>query len=96
MHDQPGSDLPKLVSMEAKVFFSQYIMRNLKLLTKTSGAPVMLLSCFFFFQEKSNYLQYQKIMREIEHLTRLYIAYEYIKAEVSLIISRKGMVTQIH
>ena len=35
-------------------------------------------------------------MREIEHLTRLYIAYEYIKAEVSLIISRKGMVTQIH
>ena len=95
MHDQPDSDLPKLVSMEAKVFFSQYIMRNLKLLTKRSGAPVMVLSCFFF-QEKSNYLHYQKIMREIEHLTRLYIAYEYIKAEVSLIISRKGMVTQIH
>ena len=95
MHDQPDSDLPKLVSVEAKVFFSQYIMRNLKLFTKRSGVPVMVLSCFFF-QEKSNYLQYQKIMREIEHLTRLYIAYEYIKAEVSLIISRKGMVTQIH
>ena len=35
-------------------------------------------------------------MREIEHLTRLYVAYEYIKAEVSLIISNKRMISLIH
>ncbi|ELW56937.1 Structural maintenance of chromosomes protein 2 [Tupaia chinensis] len=32
-------------------------------------------------EERSSYLEYQKIMREIEHLSRLYIAYQFLLAE---------------
>jgi len=32
-------------------------------------------------EERTSYLQYQKVMREIEHLTRLYVAHEFVKAE---------------
>ncbi|XP_068942665.1 structural maintenance of chromosomes protein 2 isoform X2 [Petaurus breviceps papuanus] len=32
-------------------------------------------------EERSSYLEYQKVMREIEHLSRLYIAYQFILAE---------------
>eukprot|EP00794_Sanderia_malayensis_P008232 gene8232-9114_t len=32
-------------------------------------------------EERSNYLEYQKVIREIEHLTRLCVAYEFLKAE---------------
>ncbi|XP_057298793.1 structural maintenance of chromosomes protein 2-like [Hydractinia symbiolongicarpus] len=32
-------------------------------------------------EERSSYLEYQKIMREIEHLTRLCVAYEFVKAQ---------------
>ncbi|XP_047556197.1 structural maintenance of chromosomes protein 2 isoform X2 [Lutra lutra] len=31
--------------------------------------------------ERSSYLEYQKVMREIEHLSRLYIAYQFLLAE---------------
>uniref|UniRef100_A0A8C5PNJ7 Structural maintenance of chromosomes protein n=1 Tax=Leptobrachium leishanense TaxID=445787 RepID=A0A8C5PNJ7_9ANUR len=32
-------------------------------------------------EERSSYLEYQKILREIEHLTRLYVAYQFVCAE---------------
>lgn len=32
-------------------------------------------------EERSSYLEYQKVMREIEHLSRLYIAYQFLRAE---------------
>ncbi|CAH2293639.1 structural maintenance of chromosomes 2 [Pelobates cultripes] len=32
-------------------------------------------------EERSSYLEYQKIMREIEHLSRLYVAYQFVCAE---------------
>ncbi|XP_072466568.1 structural maintenance of chromosomes protein 2 isoform X1 [Notamacropus eugenii] len=32
-------------------------------------------------EERSSYLEYQKVMREIEHLSRLYIAYQFMLAE---------------
>ncbi|XP_057580174.1 structural maintenance of chromosomes protein 2 [Hippopotamus amphibius kiboko] len=32
-------------------------------------------------EERSSYLEYQKLMREIEHLSRLYIAYQFLLAE---------------
>ena len=32
-------------------------------------------------EERSSYLEYQKTLREIEHLTRLCVAYEFWKAE---------------
>ncbi|MEE6507885.1 hypothetical protein FKM82_017223 [Ascaphus truei] len=34
-------------------------------------------------EERSSYLEYQKIMREIEHLSRLYVAYQFVCAEES-------------
>lgn len=34
-------------------------------------------------EERSSYLEYQKIIRELEHLNKLYIAYQFVKAEVS-------------
>ena len=36
----------------------------------------------FFFQERASYLEYQKVMREVEHLSRLYIAHQFVMAEV--------------
>eukprot|EP00112_Aurelia_sp_Birch-Aquarium-sp1_P013858 Seg2963.2 transcript_id=Seg2963.2/GoldUCD/mRNA.D3Y31 product="Structural maintenance of chromosomes protein 2" protein_id=Seg2963.2/GoldUCD/D3Y31 len=32
-------------------------------------------------QDRSNYMEYQKVMREIEHLRKLCIAYEFLRAE---------------
>ncbi|XP_040571825.2 LOW QUALITY PROTEIN: structural maintenance of chromosomes protein 2-like [Lepeophtheirus salmonis] len=32
-------------------------------------------------QERNTYLEYQKIQRELEHLTKLYVAYKFISAE---------------
>lgn len=32
-------------------------------------------------QERSSYLEYQKLMREIQHLTRLYVAWLFVCAE---------------
>ncbi|CAH2295704.1 structural maintenance of chromosomes 2 [Pelobates cultripes] len=32
-------------------------------------------------EERSSYLEYQKIMREIEHLSRLYVAHQFVCAE---------------
>uniref|UniRef100_A0A8C9Q6T2 Structural maintenance of chromosomes protein 2 n=1 Tax=Spermophilus dauricus TaxID=99837 RepID=A0A8C9Q6T2_SPEDA len=32
-------------------------------------------------EERSSYLEYQKVIREIEHLSRLYIAYQFLLAE---------------
>ncbi|XP_033637022.1 structural maintenance of chromosomes protein 2-like [Asterias rubens] len=32
-------------------------------------------------EERSNYLEYQKVMRELEHLSRLHIAYQFVGAE---------------
>ena len=34
-------------------------------------------------EERSSYLEYQKINRELEHLNKLYIAYQFLCAEVS-------------
>ena len=36
----------------------------------------------FVFQERASYLEYQKVMREVEHLSRLYIAHQFVMAEV--------------
>jgi len=33
-------------------------------------------------EERSSFLEYQKIVRELEHLNKLYIAYKYVCAEV--------------
>ncbi|XP_061486139.1 structural maintenance of chromosomes protein 2-like [Rhineura floridana] len=32
-------------------------------------------------EERSSYLEYQKVMRETEHLSRLYVAYQFVLAE---------------
>uniref|UniRef100_A0A670KBF2 Structural maintenance of chromosomes 2 n=1 Tax=Podarcis muralis TaxID=64176 RepID=A0A670KBF2_PODMU len=32
-------------------------------------------------EERSSYLEYQKVMREIEHLSHLYVAYQFVLAE---------------
>ncbi|KAK2569628.1 Structural maintenance of chromosomes protein 2 [Acropora cervicornis] len=32
-------------------------------------------------EERASYLEYQKVMREVEHLSRLYIAYQFVMAE---------------
>ncbi|XP_061487725.1 structural maintenance of chromosomes protein 2 [Rhineura floridana] len=32
-------------------------------------------------EERSSYLEYQKVMREIDHLSRLYVAYQFVLAE---------------
>lgn len=47
-----------------------------------------IISFFSFFhftvllQERTSYLEYQKTVRELEHLKRLYIAYQFVQAEV--------------
>lgn len=38
-------------------------------------------------EERSSYLEYQKVMREIEHLSRLYVAYQFVCAEESMVRS---------
>uniref|UniRef100_A0A2P2I6M3 Structural maintenance of chromosomes protein n=2 Tax=Hirondellea gigas TaxID=1518452 RepID=A0A2P2I6M3_9CRUS len=34
-------------------------------------------------EERSQYLEYQKVQRELEHLTKLYVAYRFVQAESS-------------
>uniref|UniRef100_A0A6I8SF34 Structural maintenance of chromosomes 2 n=1 Tax=Xenopus tropicalis TaxID=8364 RepID=A0A6I8SF34_XENTR len=42
-------------------------------------------------EERSSYLEYQKIMREIEHLSRLYIAYQFVCAEETKVRSAEEL-----
>ena len=36
----------------------------------------------FCCQERSSYLEYQKVVRELEHLSRLTVAFQFAEAEV--------------
>ena len=38
-------------------------------------------------EERSSFLEYQKIVRELEHLNKLYIAYKFVCAEVCCVDS---------
>lgn len=42
---------------------------------------VIIAISFFIIQERSSYLEYQKLMREIQHLSRLYVAWLFVCAE---------------
>ncbi|XP_033890676.2 structural maintenance of chromosomes protein 2 [Acipenser ruthenus] len=42
-------------------------------------------------EERSSYLEYQKVMREIEHLSRLYVAYLFVCAEESKVKSAEDL-----
>ena len=35
-------------------------------------------------EERFSYMEYQKILRELEHLGKLYTAYQFVCAEVSV------------
>lgn len=34
-------------------------------------------------EERTTYLEFQKVQRELEHLTKLYIAYKFVSAQVN-------------
>ena len=42
-------------------------------------------------EERSTYLEYQKIQRELEHLTKLYIAYKFVTAEEASQKTKDGL-----
>uniref|UniRef100_A0A8C5AGD0 Structural maintenance of chromosomes protein n=1 Tax=Gadus morhua TaxID=8049 RepID=A0A8C5AGD0_GADMO len=42
-------------------------------------------------EERSSYLEYQKLMREIQHLTRLYVAWLFVCAEETKVRSAEGL-----
>ncbi|XP_078251192.1 structural maintenance of chromosomes protein 2 isoform X1 [Rhinoraja longicauda] len=42
-------------------------------------------------EERSSYLEFQKIIREIEHLTRLYVAYQFVCAEETKLRSAEDL-----
>uniref|UniRef100_W5KLA9 Structural maintenance of chromosomes protein n=1 Tax=Astyanax mexicanus TaxID=7994 RepID=W5KLA9_ASTMX len=42
-------------------------------------------------EERSSYLEYQKLMREIEHLSRLYIAWQFVCAEETKLKSAEDL-----
>ncbi|XP_066506575.1 structural maintenance of chromosomes protein 2 [Hoplias malabaricus] len=42
-------------------------------------------------EERSSYLEYQKLMREIEHLSRLYIAWQFVCAEETKVKSAEDL-----
>ncbi|KAJ8336163.1 hypothetical protein SKAU_G00395060 [Synaphobranchus kaupii] len=42
-------------------------------------------------EERSSYLEYQKLMREIEHLSRLYVAYLFVCAEETKVKSAEDL-----
>lgn len=50
-----------------------------------------ILELFFFFslsvQERASYLEYQKLVREIEHLSHFCVAYQFVLAEETKISS---------
>lgn len=43
-------------------------------------------------EERSMYLEYQKVQRELEHLSKLYIAYKFVTAQVRV---RRGRVCML-
>lgn len=52
------------------------------------------LSLFAFpssVQERSSYLEYQKLMREIQHVSRLYIAWLFVCAEETKLKSAENL-----
>lgn len=46
-----------------------------------SHLMTFLICTLITLQERSSYLEYQKLMREIQHLTRLYVAWLFVCAE---------------
>lgn len=42
-------------------------------------------------EERSTYLEYQKIQRELEHLTKLYVAWKFVTAEDSAAQAQDGL-----
>lgn len=46
---------------------------------------------FLPLQERSSYLEYQKLMREIQHLTRLYVAWLFVCAEETKLKSAENL-----
>ncbi|XP_063048228.1 structural maintenance of chromosomes protein 2 [Engraulis encrasicolus] len=42
-------------------------------------------------EERSSYLEYQKLMREIEHLSRLYVAWQFVVAEQTKVKSAAAL-----
>ncbi|XP_068782769.1 structural maintenance of chromosomes protein 2 [Struthio camelus] len=42
-------------------------------------------------EERSSYLEYQKVTRAIEHLSRLYIAYQFVQAEETKVCSADAL-----
>lgn len=42
-------------------------------------------------EERSTYLEYQKIQRELEHLTKLYIAHKFVTAEETSAEAKEGL-----
>lgn len=42
-------------------------------------------------QERSSYLEYQKLMREIQHLSRLYVAWLFVCAEETKLKSAENL-----
>ena len=48
-------------------------------------------------EERSAYLEFQKIQRELEHLTKLYLAWKYVCAEeVRAVSLTKGCIILLH
>ena len=48
-------------------------------------------------EERSAYLEFQKIQRELEHLTKLYLAWKYVCAEeVGAVSLTKGCIILLH
>lgn len=46
---------------------------------------------FLPLQERSSYLEYQKLMREIQHLSRLYVAWLFVCAEETKLKSAENL-----
>jgi len=47
-------------------------------------------------EERSSFLEYQKIIRELEHLNKLYIAYKFFCAEVCMVYSSQYVHTHMY
>lgn len=52
---------------------------------------IFLFSNLSSLQERSSYLEYQKLMREIQHLTRLYVAWLFVCAEETKLKSAENL-----
>ena len=62
--------------------FLSAVYDHIKLVFCLNMIDLSLNASIFFFQERASYLEYQKVMREVEHLSRLYIAHQFVMAEV--------------